>query len=339
MGAGGGQSYGVELVEGVIVTFVHLNDTHLHPKNPVSRTDDFNEEIFTILDQVGRVARHVGAEAICHAGDWFHKASRVGWPPLVRLLQWAADLKRDGIVVLTIPGNHDLEHDRYDSLTGLPFGALVESGLFVNVSGRVVKGVYGVPWPDASRPLTEWASVPVDAKVVLAHCFATPEGGERYGQVCHRYADLAGHAPHVLVWHFGHDHTDHGVQSIAVPKVVNGAAKVINLGAAGRGVLDYDTLTRQVKIAVSRLSGVPPQVQQIALKLKPVADVFDLSLREKKQQERAEIDAFVAQLSGNLSSLLTVDYKALLDGLSLETAVRRCVDDYIEKAEAQWHEP
>ena len=67
-------------------TLVHLNDTHLHPKNPVSRTDDYNEEIFTVLDQVGRIARHFKADAICHAGDWFHKASRVPWPPLVRLL-------------------------------------------------------------------------------------------------------------------------------------------------------------------------------------------------------------------------------------------------------------
>jgi hypothetical protein len=318
------------------MTFVHFNDTHLHPKNPVSRTDDFNEEIFTILEQVGHVARHFKADAVCHAGDWFHRASRVPWAPLVRLLAWAAGLQRDGIAVLTIPGNHDLEHDRYESLTGLPFGALIESGLFTNVTQQVQQGVFGVPWPWASQPLDQWPAIPADAQVVLAHCFATPEGGERYGQVCHRYEDLAALAPHVKVWHFGHDHTDHGVATVGT------GAKIINLGAAGRGVLDYDTLTRRVKVAVSRLpevAGAATYVQQIALKLKPVEAVFDVALREKKQRERAEIDAFVAQLSGSLSSLLTVDYRALLDGLSLEEAVRSCVDQYILRAEEQWREP
>lgn len=311
-------------------TLVHLNDTHLHPKNPVSRTDDYNEEIFTVLDQVGRIARHFKADAICHAGDWFHKASRVPWPPLVRLLTWASDLKKDGIAILTIPGNHDLEHDRYESLTGLPFGALIESGLFQNVTQQVVGGVFGVPWPWASRPVAEWPHVvPPTAQVVLAHAYATPQGEPQYGQHCHRYEDLAVFAPHVKVWHFGHDHTDHGVWTLA-----ENGAKFINVGAVARGVLDYDTLTRQVKVAITRLEeGAPPQVQQIALKLKPVEAVFDLPLREKKRQEQAEIDAFVAELTGNLSRLMTVDYLALLESLGLEDLVRRTVDSYIQRAE------
>jgi hypothetical protein len=309
-------------------TFVHLNDTHLHPKNPVSRTDDFNEEIFTVLDQVGRIARHFKADAICHAGDWFHKASRVPWPPLVRLMGWAVALQADGIPVYTIPGNHDLEHGRYGSLSVLPIGTLFESGVCVNVSRQVVQGIYGVPWPDAAQPLDAWAPIPETAQVVLAHAYATPQGEPQYGQLCHRYEALAAFAPHVKVWHFGHDHSDHSVYTAA-----NGA-KFINVGAVARGVLDYDTLTRQIKVAITRMEeGAPPHVQQIALKLKPVGEVFDLPLREKKRQEQAEIDAFVAELTGNLSRLMTVDYLALLESLGLEESVRRTVDSYIARAE------
>jgi hypothetical protein len=308
---------------------VHLNDTHLHHKNPVSRTDTFNDEVFLVLGQVARIARHVKADAICHAGDWFHKASRVPWPPLVQLLMWASDLMRDGIRVLTIPGNHDLEQDRYDSLSGLPIGALFESGLFYNVSGLPSHGgrIYGVPWPLAAQPLEKWPVIPETAQVVMAHCFATPEGQPRWGQHCQRYDELAAFAPHVRVWHFGHDHTDHGVWS-----ATNGA-KFINLGAAARGVLDYDTLTRQVKVAVSRVDGFKAEVQQIALKLRPVSEVFDLDLREQKQRESAEIAQFVQQLHGALPSLLTVDYLALLDGLGLEQSVRSMVDAYIARSE------
>lgn len=313
---------------------VHLNDTHLHHKNPVSRLDTFNDEVMLALGQVARIARHVKADAILHAGDWFHKANRVPWPPLVQLLMWASDLKRDGIPVLTIPGNHDLELDRYESLAGLPIGALFESGLFKNTSGQSFGGVFGVPWPDAAQPLSKWPEIPATVQVVMAHCFATPQGEPRWGQYCHRYSELAEFAPHVRVWHFGHDHTDNGVWTAA-----NGA-KFINLGAAARGVLDTDTLTRQVKVAVSRLPGetagavgATVQVQQIALKLRPVAEVFDLDLREKQQQEKREIEQFVQALQGNLSNLLTVDYLALLDGLGLEDAVRAMVDSYIQRSE------
>jgi predicted phosphodiesterase len=308
---------------------VHVGDTHLHNKNPVSRTDEFNEEVFLALGQTARIARHVKADAIVHAGDWFHKASRVPWPPLVRLLMWAADLKRDGIPILTVPGNHDLEHDRYDSMSGLPIGALFESGLFRNISYQSHGGVFGVPWPLAGQPVGEWPTIPSSVQVVVAHCFATPEGGLRWGQHCHQYEVLAAFAPQVRIWHFGHDHTDHGIYTAS-----NGA-RMINIGAAARGVLDYDTLTRQVKVAVSRLNGDAPkaEVQQIALKLRPVAEVFDLALREKKQREAAEIEAFVSQLQGNLGQLLNVDYLQLLDGLGLETAVRQMVDGFIQRAE------
>ncbi len=320
----------------MIRVFVHLNDTHFHPKNPVSRVDDFNEELFTILDQVAAIARHFqktgnGAEvAICHAGDWFHRANRIPWPPLNRLLAWAMDLRKDGIAIYTIPGNHDLEHDRYESAATLPIGVLFESGLFINVARRTVSVLYGVPWPDGGRPSSEWPPIPPDVQVVLVHGFATPEGGTQYGQFCHRYEDLAAFAPHVQVWHFGHDHADHGVYTAA------NSAKFINLGATSRGVLDHETLNRQVKVAVSSIGAdtLKWDVRQVALKLKPVAEVFDVALREKKQQEQAEIEAFVQQLAGHLSTMLTVDYKALLDGLNLDTAVRAAVDGYIERAES-----
>jgi predicted phosphodiesterase len=308
---------------------VHLNDTHLHHRNPVSRVDTFNDEVFLALGQAARIARHVKADAIVHAGDWFHQSNRVLWPILVQLLMWANDLARDGIPILTIPGNHDLEHDRYDSLSHLPIGALFESKLFHNISYQSHGGVFGLPWPTAAQPVEEWPNIPADVRVVVAHCFATVDGQPRWDQHCQQYEELARYFPHVCVWHFGHDHTDHGVWTAA-----NGA-KFINLGAAARGVLDYDTLTRQVKVAVSRLEpgSASASVQQIALKLKPIEEVFDLLLREQKAAERQEIEQFVQQLHGNLAQLLTVDYLALLDDLGLEAAVRGMVDSYIDKAE------
>lgn len=317
-----------------MTTAVLLNDTHFVSKNPVSRTDDFNAELFTALDQVAKIARHVKADVVLHAGDWFHKAGRVPWSTLVQLLTWAAQLRRDGTRIYTIPGNHDLEHDRYDSLNGLPIGALFESGLFVNVSRRGLyigegpTAVYGVPWPDGAEALAPGV-VPGYASIVLLHGFATPEGQPRYGQFCHAYDKLAAAAPHVRLWHFGHDHSDHGVYT------AKNGAKMVNIGAIARGALDTDNLTRQVKVAIAKIptGDAPVEVQQVALKLKPVEEVFDLQLRARKRQEQAEIEQFVAQLSGNLNTLLSVDYHTILDGLGLDAAVKRKVEEYIERAE------
>ena len=121
-------------------------------------------------------------------------------------------------------------------------------------------------------------------------------------------------APHVKVWHFGHDHTDHGVWTLA-----ENGAKFINVGAVARGVLDYDTLTRQVKVAITRHGrrGPPAGAADCPEAEAGRGEVFDLPLREKKRQEQAEIDAFVAELTGNLSRLMTVDYLALLESLGL----------------------
>lgn len=325
-----------------MITLVHFNDTHLFAKNPVSRIDDANEELFAALDQVAQIAGHFRQQgdtvAVCHAGDWFNHESRVPWLVLLRLLDWVGDLRRQGIDLFTVPGNHDLRQDRYDSAGELPIGVLLRAGV-VDVS-RKVKAVHspkappvlitGVPWPDSLNSLTP-STVSPEVNVVMVHGFGTPEGRERFGAYCHKYDDLAILASRVRIWHFGHDHSDHGVM-----RLKNGA-RVINIGALSRGSMDYDNLTRPVKIALSRWkdggSTQEPDVLQVALKLPDVTKVFDLAARAKRQQEAKEIEAFVAQLAGGINDLLHVDYKSILAGLPLEDAVRAKVEGYIAQAE------
>lgn len=322
---------------------VHTNDWHIAAKNPASRTDDYNGELFDLLNgQVLRGAIALKAEAIANAGDTFHDkhpSSRLPLPILYRVVQFANAAQRAGIVLPTIPGNHDELQDNYHTLPGRPLGLLFEAGMMTNVSHTrlTLRGgtvVYGVPWPHSSQP-DAFEDVPADVDVVLAHAFATPEGGDVYGEHVHKYDDLAKAAPHVRIWHFGHDHTDHGVYTLR-----NGA-KVINVGALSRGVNDYDTLTRRVKIAVSDVPARgPATVQVYELNTVPADRIFDLKLHARKVQESKAIEAFVQQLRLGLDLLPSanadahVRVLAALDRMVLTADVRQSVHDYITKAEA-----
>ena len=104
-----------------------FNDLHLASAAPESRIDeDFPEELFELLDQIARLALHLQVRAIAIAGDIFHVRSRCGNEMLARLGAWCLRLRSAGIRVVAIPGNHDLKHDRYETLgqqvLGLFFG-------------------------------------------------------------------------------------------------------------------------------------------------------------------------------------------------------------------------
>jgi len=49
--------------------FVSCNDLHISERNPVSRTDNYQEAIFAKLDQVKKLAVAVKARAVLIAGD------------------------------------------------------------------------------------------------------------------------------------------------------------------------------------------------------------------------------------------------------------------------------
>lgn len=307
------------------------NDWHFSKTPPVSRIDDYNEELFGLLKQLRMLVQHFKADALCVAGDIFHNKGLAPWDVVIRLLEWGRSLP---CPILTIMGNHDQTHDRYESIDKTPYGVLTASGVFTDISRHsvVINGTkfYGVPWPDGSRP-DAFAFVPEDTDVVLAHGFVSQEGGEKWGTYCHKYDDLTRACRTVKVWHFGHDHADHGVFNLSH------GAQVINIGALSRGALDTDTIVRQVKAAVvtyepEHAQGL--QTVQVALKQRPVEEIFDLERHKERKAEQAQLEQFLDQLQQGLSGVLDVDYKAVLAGMPLDAAVREKVAEYLAQAEA-----
>ena len=306
------------------------NDIHMASKGPVTRTDDWPETVVGKLDQIAMLARKVHASAIGIAGDVFHLRSRTSYGILYRMIEWGLGLKRDGIDVLAIPGNHDEVFNRLDSIPTQALGLMFLSGAMRDVSyasaqyGEVA--VVGVPYPDA-QVLDNFRRVenPSGRGILMAHGFAGVQGGDFFGEPVLRYEDLVSFP--FDVFHFGHDHRDAGVVTIA-------GKQMVNIGSLTRGSLSADATAREVKVAVvSYQAEGPPAVQQVRLAVKPAAEVFDLALKAQKDREQGEIEKFVGHLTTDLSGMGRVDFTERLGRLDLPEDVRRRVVTYLDAAE------
>lgn len=316
-----------------IVTFA---DAHVSHRAPASRTDDYEVAIFAKLAQVTAIAVKVGATAVVTSGDLFHLKTGVPHALVVRLLEWAHDLRGHGIELLGIPGNHDETHNRYESIPGQPLGVLFASGAMVDVSfkprvlidDRVSVTVCGVPYPHATRSEELIKLQPHDSVygLLLLHCFASIEGGDVFGEKVHSYRGLA-HLPY-QVFVLGHDHRDQGIVKVA-------GKTFINVGALSRGSLSSEDLARDVKVAVVEFTPTEITAQQVKLKVAPAREVFDLELHQEKKAESAKIAAFVAELQADAldaGGMASIADRMLAFELPLK--VRERIWQYIEQAEA-----
>ncbi len=108
--------------------------------------------------------------------------------------------------------------------------------------------VVGVPYP-AARHLSSYSDIPAPPagrSILLAHCFATLDGGNYFGENILSYKDL-----YVLpydVFIFGHDHSDHGVVALQAPG--RPARHFVNIGALSRGSLSRENIERSPKCAL-----------------------------------------------------------------------------------------
>jgi hypothetical protein len=195
--------------------------------------------------------------------------------------------------------------------------------------------IVGVPFPDAEK----WENFARAAEarlkeckegraLLMAHCFATPQGGSYFGQPIHPYG-LFNDLP-FDVFHFGHDHSDHGVAQM-------GDKQFINIGSISRGSLAMDDLKREPKIALVEF-GDTVTVKQIKLRVTAASEIFDLALKAQKDREKSEVEAFVGQLQDDLRVAGPVSFAARLGQMDLADNVRVKVQSYLDSAEASLQE-
>jgi len=322
------------------VVLLTCNDLHLTDVPPAARTDNYVDELFGLLSQVATAAAHTHATAVCIAGDIFHSKDRpMGSALLGRLVDWCRQLHAHGTAVWVVAGNHDLRYGQLATLHNQPLGLLIRAGMVVDVAAtptycRHVQ-VVGVPFPDA-MDLDGWrlraAGVPNHhRRVVLAHCFASPNGGEVYGEAEHGYADVYEALP-ADVYVFGHDHSDGGIATLAAP---DRTAHFINLGAVSRGTIGHDDIARDIHIGLVTIPPIGPATcQRVRLNAIPASALFDLDAKAAQMETQRQIDAFVASLEATLAALDTArPVEQHLQGLAIATDVRQRMQRYIAEVQ------
>jgi DNA repair exonuclease SbcCD nuclease subunit len=322
--------------------FIGLNDVHLAHKGPVTRTDDWPETVFGKLGQVSALAKKVKAAGVLIAGDVFHLKSRVTHGLVWRLLDWAQDLRNHDIEVCAVAGNHDLLYDRIDSLPEQALGVLFKSGLFTNVAestlvitrdGQEVR-VAGVPYPLASNPASydhlRW-SLDRKPSILLAHTFANETGRPSFGEAAISYQWLLEHLG-FTAYHFGHDHTNYGI--VEYPRDGH-PTYFIQIGSLTRGSLSKENTERRPAIYLLDVGGEMTSAMQVQINIRPASEVFDLALKQRKEEEHDAITKFVGDISAGLHAGGPVDFRQHVANMNVSEAVRERVLAYIAAAEGQ----
>lgn len=281
-----------------------VNDVHLRDNPPSSATDSYVDDLFDLLHQVAVIAKQKKAQVI-FSGDVvdFKQPTRTSH----KLIQRAIEAFREFDDALVVPGNHDMQGDRLESvLLTQPLGVIIRSGALRQLDGwHETLPVFGIPWqqswhnPEVLYEAFEgWRE---DAKqmegqtnaqkLVVTHASIYPVGQE----VIFEYLPLTGDegVPHAMgnegYLAHGHIHDDAGIHE-------SEGVTFCNFGALSRGSLTESNRERQVSVALWTPEG---GFERINLDAKPAEEVFRLAEKDAEKQEKLDLDEFLSQVGKN----------------------------------------
>lgn len=288
-----------------------IGDLHLSDKPPSNCTDSYNDDLFTMLEEVIVVSRDRAVDAVVFSGDIFHskipmRTSHRTVQRMIRVIQ------RFPCPVYLVVGNHDIQSDRVESIAETqPFGVLLHSG------ARLLDGLAGdgLPlvgvswqqdWQNAGTAFATWretveSGVFQTSMLLVTHAPLYPPGQELPWENVPSWV--------VAEWmgsrgfcYYGHVHPLHGVFES------NGVI-FCNQGALSRGSLHEEDLTRVPAVTIwhSGISG-PDAFERIELESAPPADqVFRLAEHTAKVSYRDRLDVFLQQVASSKVGITSVE--------------------------------
>jgi predicted phosphodiesterase len=307
-----------------VALYLCVNDIHATRRAPSSCTDSYWPDLLNLLYQTVEVAAQREVRAVVWAGDALHhkapgRTDHGLMQDLIRVIQ--AYLR----LLLIVPGNHDLAHDRLGSIEETqPLGVLYLAGAR-RLEGwadyaRGAVPVYGVPWlQDWSAAsvaealagyrevIRDWQVLPAAERgvasvrrLVVTHAPIYPPGSEpRYEGAEYTpaswWADAMGNEGYLT---YGHIHEPHGVWQ-------HRGVTFCNFGALSRGSLDEYNLHREVGCAL--WDSVTGGFEFVPLKAKPAEEVFRLRRHEEVVTAQRSLADFQDRLSAVKLSVLSVE--------------------------------
>ncbi len=283
-----------------------VGDVHLNDRAPSMRTDTYTEDILDKLRFTVVTAKSIlDLDAVIWSGDIFHtkQPHRTSHWLVQQVLNLGQEYPCPWLIV---PGNHDMQHDRLDSLSSQPLGTLFQAGSAMPLIGsHPTLPVFGIPF------LQDWKDLPLHLasfredsdRLVVTHAPIMPPGvSVPYEFIdANEWADLQGNSGSC---YYGHIHDTHG--SYEANNVV-----FCNQGALSRGSLHETDLRRKPGITFYDSEEVhQKKFRRIEVPHRPIDQVMKLAEHADGEAQVERLDEFLTNIG-----------KTTLDSLSIETVL------------------
>jgi len=323
------------------IKFLHYTDVHIRETNPPSRLGDYRQDILDKMSQIMDIAIERKVDFTTCGGDLFDpvKAMAIKHATVV---ETAKIYQKVNIPHFIVPGNHDLQGDRMESLQERPLGVLLETCILRQMTDQVFsKGnikiqMFSNPFeeePDLSL-FTNTAQEDIDASILGIHIYSSPRGGSLWGNTkIFSYKELSTTAHDIYL--LGHYHADNG--AITEEFIKGKPQTFVNVGSVSRGDYGDENLKRNPKVCLVTITkgpgGVTIETEEIPLRVKSIQETFDLERKETLAKQKVDTEQFVTQLQES-SKLLdkAEDITEQVEILSDEKEVRDSVLFFITKA-------
>lgn len=320
-----------------------IGDLHLSDKPPSNCTPEYNDQLFRMVEEIVHLSSQW--DAAVFAGDIFHSKipHRTSHRTVLRMMEL---INAFSCPVLLVPGNHDMQNDRLDSIHETqPFGALIRAG------ARLLHGwddefpLYGVPWQqdwDAflrSDALIEWLTEGDDQFGDLKDCLLVthapiyPRGRENPWECipASEFADVM----QIGSCYYGHVHDHHG-SYIEHTSGGNSQVHFCNQGSLSRGCLQEEDLGRIPAVTMWDPSAAGTPFFRVELSSAPPAsEVFRLPEAAARVDYRARMDEFLLAVGSSTLSRTSVEaVLAHLQTLDLSDPERELAEAVLASAAA-----
>lgn len=291
--------------------YLLLSDVHATRHAPSSCTDTYWPDLRDLLWQSVELARERQVLGVVWAGDVLHhkapKRTDHGlMQDLIRVVQGYH------CPVWVVPGNHDLQHDRLDSVDATqPLGVLYLAG------ARRLEGwagwdkpheqhpLYGVPWlqdwseQNIEAALESWRSQVFGPSLVVTHAPIYPPGKEPpYECTPAKWWALGMPDEPGQSLFYGHVHEPHGTYRV-------GGLTLCNNGALSRGSLDEYNLHRPVGCTI--WDSTTGEFEFVPLRAKPASQVFRLAMRERDDAATEMMTGFLTAVGRTELGVLSIE--------------------------------
>jgi DNA repair exonuclease SbcCD nuclease subunit len=274
--------------------YLIVGDIHLSDRPPASCTESYLDDLFDLLGHTVSLESDLDCVGTIWAGDVFHSPtpSRTSHRTVQRVIEIVQSYKQLWIV----PGNHDLLHDRLESLLETqPLGILFRSGANL-LEGPEFSGehqIFGVPWiqnisPEAIKVRLQSLDEMSPERLVVAHAPFYPPSME----LPYEFYPLDGPIGFSKFLggtgfcYYGHVHESHGIFSV-------GGVTYANHGAISRGSLTESDLTRVPSVTTWSMQ---EGFIRHALPHKPASEVYRLVELTEAQEVQERLNTFVSSI-------------------------------------------